>query len=79
MSDKLPKKGTVERIKMDAFFGGVCVSLGAAFHLGSGTETDYLEVVGSVGPRDLLGYAIRERDSELPKIRRAVRWLESTP
>jgi hypothetical protein len=73
--EHLPRKGSTERIRLDAFYGGVCCALQAGFYLDSGTGTGYLEVVGSVGPRDLLNYARREQDPELPNIRRAVKSL----
>lgn len=72
----LPRKGTMERERWDAFYAGVCCTLAAGFYLDNGTGTCYLEVVGSVGARDLLNYARRDGDPELPNIRRAVRWLE---
>jgi hypothetical protein len=73
---KLPRKGTIERVKLDAFMGGVCCALSAAFYgKDAGTDTYYLEVVGSVGAEDLLAYAIREKDMELPRIRAAIRHM----
>lgn len=72
----LPDRGTVERVKWDAFYGGVCCALAAAFYLGDGTDVGYLEVVGSVGPRELLNYARREDDPQLGNLRRAVRRIE---
>ena len=65
-----------EREVFDAFYGGVCCTLSAMSYLDDGTGTEYLEAVATVGARDLLNYATRERDIELPKIRKAVRWLE---
>ena len=65
-----------ERAVHDAFYGGVCCTLSAMAYTDDGTGTEYLEAVAAVGARELLNYAIRERDMELPKIRKAVRWLE---
>jgi hypothetical protein len=65
-----------ERAVYDAFYGGVCATLSAAGYLMDGTSPEYLEAVGAVGPRDLLNFAIRNRDLELPRIRRAVRCIE---
>ncbi len=66
-----------ERAVYNAFYGGVCCTLSAAGYLMDGTSPEYLEAVGSVGPRELLNYAIRERDMELPRIRKAVRFIEN--
>lgn len=69
----LPKLGTRERIKLDAFLGGFCCCLSAAFYGDDGTSTYYVEAVSTCGGDDLLAYARRERDMELPNIRRAVK------
>jgi hypothetical protein len=66
----------LERAVFDAFYAGVCCTLSAAGYLMDGTSPEYLEAVGSVGPRDLLNYAIRQKDRELPRIRAAVRCME---
>ena len=65
-----------ERAVFDAFYAGVCCTLSAAGYLMDATSPEYLEAVGSVGARDLLNFATRQRDMELPRIRKAVRFIE---
>jgi hypothetical protein len=67
----------MDRVKLDAFMFGVCCALSAAFYgEDAGTEAYYVDVVASVGEDDLLAYAIRERDIELPRIRAAIRRIK---
>jgi hypothetical protein len=76
MSEKtkpLPKKGTMERAQLDAFYGGYCCALSAALNGDDGTSTEYVEAVVACGMEGLLAYAIREDEMELPNIRRAVK------
>lgn len=67
-----------ERRECDAFYGGVCTTLSAAFGTvgEDGTSTYYLEAVAVHDAGELLGFARRNQDMELPRIRRAVRYLK---
>jgi hypothetical protein len=65
-----------ERDVWDAFYAGVCCTLSAAGYMMDGTSVEYMEAVATVGARDLLNFAIRNKDIELPRIRRAVRCIE---
>lgn len=69
---KLPRRGTLERARLDAFFGGYCCALSAACYGDDGTSTSYVEAVAAAGADELLAYARREDEMELPKIRAAV-------
>lgn len=59
----------------DAFFAGVCCTLSTIGYIAHGT-VQYDEVVEQSGGRELLNYARRQQDIELPEIRKAIRRME---
>lgn len=67
------EKRAAERRERDAFYGGYCCALTAALFGDDGTSTGYVEAVGAVDARELLNFARRNNDRELPNIRRAIR------
>lgn len=69
----LPRKGTLERVKLDAFCGGVCCCLSAALYDDTGTSTQYLEAASACDLPALLAFAKRENDPELPRLRQAAK------
>lgn len=63
---------------MDSFYAGYCWALSAAIpEPESGTHTHYVEAVKAAGAKELLAFARRTDDSELPRIRQAIRVLSS--
>ena len=60
------------RERSDAFLGGYCCCLSAALNGDDGTSMSYIEAVAAAGAKELLAYAKREDEMELPRIRRAV-------
>ena len=60
------------RERLDAFLGGYCCCLSAALNGDDGTSMSYIEAVAAAGAKELLAYAKREDEMELPRIIRAV-------
>jgi hypothetical protein len=60
----------------DDFYSGYCCALSAAMNGEDGTATAYVEAVAACGAKELLAFAQRTDDMELPKIRAAVAELK---
>ncbi len=72
------KIDATEPMCADAFFAGYCCALSAYGCQDDGISANYVAAVRAVGAMDLLNYARRKKDMELPKIRRAVRELKKS-
>ena len=64
--------------RLNAFLGGYCCCLSAAFPSfeDDGTGPRYVEAVYAAGADDLVAYAKRAKDVELPRLQRAAKEIK---